>query len=195
MRRWSTALLPLSLLLALTALTFWLRYATELPAVPNDGKTRHDPDFVVTEAKVRKLDKDGKLQYTLVADEIRHYPDDDASDLAKPKLVYLFPTRPTVTISAEQGHANSKGEQVDLKDQVEIRRAATGKYEQLVLETPELTVLTDEERAFTKSPVVITQGRSWVKGVGMKVDHQLQTYVLESQVTGQIESQPARKKP
>jgi lipopolysaccharide export system protein LptC len=59
----------------------------------------------------------------------------------------------------------------------------------------ELTVLTDEEKAFTKSQVLITQGKSWVQGVGMQVDNRFQTYVLESKVTGQIESHFARKQP
>jgi lipopolysaccharide export system protein LptC len=84
---------------------------------------------------------------------------------------------------------------VDLSEQVEVRRAATDKDAQLLAETSELTVLTEEEKAFTKSQVLITQGNSWVQGVGMQVDNQLQTYVLESQVTGQIESHFARKKP
>lgn len=30
MKNWSSAIFPLTILLALTALTFWLRYATEL---------------------------------------------------------------------------------------------------------------------------------------------------------------------
>jgi hypothetical protein len=42
--------------------------------------------------------------------------------------------------------------------------------------------------------VLITQGKSWVKGVGMQVDNRLQTYVLESQATGVLESRYAKKK-
>ena len=38
MKQWSSALLPLSLLLVLAALTFWLQYVTEWPEERNDGK-------------------------------------------------------------------------------------------------------------------------------------------------------------
>ena len=58
---------------------------------------------------------------------------------------------------------------------------------------PDLTVFPDDERAFTKSPVVLTKGSSWVKGVGMQVDNKAQTYLLESQVTGLMDRKPARK--
>ncbi len=195
MKLWSSAALPLTLLLALAVLSFWLRYATELPDERNDGKSRHDPDFIVNTATAHKLDKSGKLLYTLVADEIRHYPDDDTTDLTNPKLEYFDPTKPTVTTSAVRGQVSPGGERVELSERVEVRRAATDRQAELVLETPDLTVLTDEEKAFTKSRVVITQGKSWVQGVGMQIDNKLQTYLLESQVTGEIASHPAKTKP
>ena len=76
-----------------------------------------------------------------------------------------------------------------------MHRAASDKNPSLLVETPTLTVLTSEEKAFTESPVLITQGDSWVRGIGMQVDNKLQTYLLESRVTGQIESHLAKKKP
>lgn len=195
MRKWSSAILPLSILLVLAALTAWLRHVTEFPDEHRDGRNRHDPDYIVTDARARKLDTSGKLLYTLVAEEVRHYPDDDTTDLLRPTLVHLHPTGPPVTIGARYGHVSSQGEQVDLREQVEVERAATANDEKLVAATSELTVLPDEERAFTRSKVLITQGRSWTQGVGMQVDNKLRTFLLESEVTGQIESQFARKKP
>ena len=62
-------------------LTLWLRYATEFPEQRHDGNLRHDPDYIVSDATLRKLDATGKLTFTLKAEEIRHYPDDDSTDL------------------------------------------------------------------------------------------------------------------
>lgn len=195
MKRWGSALFPLSLLLALAALTFWLRYATELPESRNDGKDRHDPDFIISDSVLRKLDSSGRLQYTLNAIDIRHYPDDDSTEMIKPHLVYLYPTRPTLTIAAEHGHSNKDNQQVDLTGNVQINRAATAKDEEMIGYSPDLTVFPDEEKAFTKSPVLITKGKSWVKGVGLQVDSRAQTYVLESQAFAVLESKSAKKKP
>lgn len=188
MRQWSTAILPVSLLLTLAALTFWLRYATDFPDARNDGKHRHDPDYIVNDVTVRKLDTAGTLRHTLFADELRHYPDDDSSELINPTLIYLQPARPRLTVKAAHGRLSSKAERVDLRDNVEVHRDAYGKHEPLLVQTPELTVLPNEEKAFTKSKVLITQGKSSIKGVGMRVDNKLQTYVLEAEVRARIES-------
>lgn len=194
MKNWGSALFPLSLLLALAGLTFWLRHAIELPEERKDGKNRHDADYVIDQPRLRKLDKTGRLQYTLDAVEIRHFPDDDTTDVTKPKLAYLHPTRPSVTTSAERAHVSEDGNQVVFYENVQIERAATPTQETMLATMSELTVRPEDEKAFTKSPVLMTQGKSWLKGVGMHADQKTQTYVLESQAVGQFESKHAKKR-
>lgn len=194
MKHWGSALFPLSLLLVLSVLTFWLRYATELPELSHDGKNRHDPDYIISDSTLRKLDLTGQLTYTLKTTDLRHYPDDDSTDLLKANLVSLSPGKPTITMSADRGHLSKDGEQVDLYGNVHINRAASGKHEAMDATMPELTVFPDDEKAFTKSPVLITQGKSWLKGIGMQVDSKAQTYVLESQAFAVLESKQAKKK-
>ncbi len=195
MKHWGSALFPLTLLLALTGLTFWLRYATELPEPRRDGKHRHDPDYIITDATLRKIDQNGTLKYTMRAADIRHYPDDDSTEMSKPHLIYLHPKKPTMTMNADFGLMSRDGEQVDLSGNVRIHRAASPKDEEMVGITPQLTVLPDDDKAFTKSPVLITKGKSWLKGVGMHVDNRTQTYVLESQAVAVLESKHAKKTP
>lgn len=195
MKHWGSAIFPLSLLLTLAALTFWLRYATELPEPRHDGKHRHDPDYIVSDATLRKLDETGTLRYTLKAKDIRHYPDDDSTDISLPNIIYLHPEKPPLTMSAERGHVSKDGQQVDLYGNVQINRAATAKDDALTAFTTELTVLPDNERAYTKQAVRITKGpASWLKGVGLQVDSRMQTYVIESQAVALLESKFAKKK-
>lgn len=194
MKHWGSALFPLGILLVLTALSFWLRHAVELPEARRDGKNRHDPDYTVHDAQLRKYDENGSLQYTLVSNNIRHYPDDDTTDIAQPTLTWLRPDRPVVTMTAERGHVSRQGEQVDLLGDVKIRRAAEGTQEELVATTPTLTILTRKEQAFTPAAVLVTQGASWLRGTGMQLDNKNRTLVLESQATGQFRSPQARKK-
>ena len=193
MKHWGSAIFPLSVMLTLTALTFWLSYVTETNEPRRDGKNRHDPDYIVSDAILRKLDQTGTLKYTLKVADIRHYPDDDSTDMLKPNLVYMNPGKPPVTISAERGHTSQNGEQIDLYDKVTIYRAPSAKDKAITATMPHLTVLPDDEKAYTKSPVLITQGKSWVKGVGMQVDTRAQTYVLESEASALIESKYAKK--
>ena len=193
MKNWGSALFPLSLLLALAALTFWLRYATELSEPRHDGKHRHDPDYIVNNALLSKFDKIGRLHYTLKADEIRHYPDDDTTDLVRPDLTWLNPKRPVVTLRAEKAHVSQDGDRVDLYNNVRVNRAASRKEAALVATTDNLVVFPDQEKAFTKSAVLISQGPSWAKGIGMQMDNRARTYVLESQARAELASRHARK--
>ena len=193
MKNWGSALFPLSLLLALAGLTFWLRYATELPEPRRDGKHRHDPDYIVSAAVFSKFDKTGRLHYTLKADDIRHYPDDDTTDLLKPDLMWLNPKKPTVTLNADTAHVSQDGERVDMFGNVRVNRAATKKDAAMVATTDTLVVLPDEEKAYTKSAVNMTQGKSWAKGVGMQMDNRARTYVFESQARAELESRHAKK--
>jgi lipopolysaccharide export system protein LptC len=193
MKHWGSALFPLTIFFALTGLTFWLRYATELPEPRHDGKHRHDPDYIVTDSTLRKLDETGQLQYTLKAADTRHYPDDDSADIIKPNLIYLHVNKPPVKLNAERGHVSKDSEQIDLYGNVTIYRAASAEEEALTAITPELTVVPDDERAFTRSAVLITKGKSWLKGVGLQVDNQTQTYILESKVSAILESKYAKK--
>jgi len=192
MKNWASAVFPLSVLTTLAAISFWLVQATSLDQPRRDGKNRHDPDYIITGVHFEKLDRYGQLQYTLTTDELRHFPDDDSTDMTQPKLVYLNRSKPPLTISALTATVSSKGETVYLKDDVHIKRDATPTRAALFGEMPDLTVQTDDETADTRSPVHFTQGNSWLKGVGMHLDNKAQTYVLQSQATGLFESRKAQ---
>ena len=194
-RNWGSALFPLALLLALTGLTYWLRLATELPDPRRDGKHRHDPDYIVYDGTLRKIDATGTLKYTLKAKEIVHYPDDDSTEMKQPHLIYLHPKKPTMTMNADFGRMSRDGEQVDLYDNVRLHRAASAKDPETIGTTTKLTILPDDEKAFTREPVLITQGQSTIKGIGLQVDNRAQTYILEAQARAVIESKHAKKKP
>ena len=197
MKHWGSALFPLSLLLVLTLLTFWLRYATEMAEPNRDGKSRHDPDYILSDIVLRKLDQNGQLKYTPRAADVRHYPDDDTTDLTRPNLVNQNRKdgNPPVTISADRGRLSNDNDQVDLTGNVRIHRAATGKDAEMAVTAPQLSTLPDEEKAYTRHPVLMTQGNSWIKGVGFRMDNRARTYLLEAQARASLESkQQARKK-
>jgi lipopolysaccharide export system protein LptC len=193
MKHWGNAFFPLAVLLALAGLTFWLRQAIELPDERRDGRYRHDPDYIIDKPQLRKLDKAGKLQYTVSASEIRHFPDDNTTDMTQAKMVAVHPDKPSVTISSTTAQLSKDGQLLELHDNVQIRREATPSQAEMLATMPDLSVHLDEQSATTRSPVLITQGRSWLKGVGMQVDNKTQTYLLESQAVGLFESQHSQR--
>lgn len=187
-RNYTNALFPLALLAGLAALTFWLSYAIQLPNEDTEGKHRHDPDYFIEHFSLRKLDPQGILHYSLTAQNMLHFPDDDSTIASQPKLIYTRPNRPLLTINADRATVNSDASEVRLYDHVRIHREASADQEAMTGTAPDLLLLPDEERARTASPVHIVQGRSQLDGTGLEIDNAARTFALHSRVTGQFDS-------
>ena len=181
-----TNLLPIMLMLFLAALTLWLRIAMEAPGKSGDGHLRHDPDAIVDDFMVTRLNEQGVAQYTLAANRMLHFGDDDSTELTAPRVVKLG-AGPTVTITAERGTVTRDGEEAFFHGNVVVIRAATPEREELRVRTEYLHVLPEKNIARTDRAVTITEGRSVLSGVGMEFDESAQRFALLSQVRGRFE--------
>lgn len=185
MKHWPSQLFPIILLAVLASLSFWLQKAVEPQEARPSGKLRHDPDAYAENFTVRRYDTNGNLRYRLSAPYLVHYPDDDSSELKSPTLTSFRPGSPDVTVTGNNAKVSAKGETVFLWENVSIVRAATPDRPEMIARMPDLTAQPEAGYAFTNSPVEITQGQSWIKGVGAQLDNNAATFVLQSQVTGQ----------
>lgn len=185
MKHWPSQLFPIIILSVLAGLTFWLQSAIDMGNDKHDGKFRHDPDGIAENYIVRRFDETGQVKYRLTGPYMVHYPDDDSSELKSPILISYRPDAPPITVTSNFAKVTSKGEVAYLWDDVRVTRAATPEQQELVARMPDLTVQTEAGFAFTNSPVEITQGQSWVTGVGAQIDNNKSTFVLQSQVKGQ----------
>ncbi len=178
----AATLFPLLLAGLLAGMSYWLELATRPQTAGSDGRSRHDPDYIVEKFEVRRFDPEGALQHTLVADLMRHYPDDDSTVILAPRITY-HQKLPTF-VSAREARLDSKGKHVELIDDVRlIRTGAAGKSD-TVLTTTRLDAYPDDEIAKTNEPVTITLGQSNVNGSGMNVNNKSSIYVLEGPVRG-----------
>lgn len=190
MRGSGASLFPLALLGMLAALTFWLEQATQPGAGRTDGKQRHDPDFVVDNLKLRRFGPDGALQHSLVAQRMKHFPDNDSTDVELPRVTYH--RNPPTLLTADKAQVDQDGSHVRLEGNVQVVRSGLDGQPSTVVSTPVLHVAPDDEIAHTDAPVTITRGRSLITGVGAKVDNKAQTAVLSGPVRGTIhKSTPA----
>lgn len=185
MKSWhSQQIFPLILLSFLAALSFWLERIVDLPEARRDGKFRHDPDTIVEHFHVRRLNDQGVLQYRLHAPHMQHFADDDSSLIQEPNFVYYRPGAPDVTLTGKLALVTERGDNVYVWDNVIVRRAGSAERPEMVARTHDLTIRPDEGVGFTNSPVEMTQGPSWFRGIGMRFDNNDATFVLNSQVTG-----------
>jgi lipopolysaccharide export system protein LptC len=184
MKHWPSQLFPIILLAMLAALTFWLQKVVDDETPKSTGTLQHEPDAIAENFTVRRLDENGQVKYRLTAPYLEHFPDDDSSLIKSPTLISYRPNAAPLTLAADNAKVSSKGETVYLWDKVSVTRAATPERQAMVARMPDLTVQPDLGFAFTNSPVEITEGQSWIKGVGAHLDQNTAIFVLQSQVTG-----------
>jgi lipopolysaccharide export system protein LptC len=206
------ALVPLTILLLLVGLTAWLNRTVEqtLPAAARP--VTHDPDYVVEKFTVLRLSELGETHYSLSAQKLIHYPDDDTSHLARPVLRELQPGKPDVRIRADRGLVTAQGDEAKLYDNVEIFRAGdksagkaqsgakpgakpagpanTSASEDLRITTSYLRVRPDDDRADTPAQVTVENGLSTLIGTGMDFDNRYRNVRLHSAVTARYIKRP-----
>ena len=185
MRVHSANLLPLMLLTFLAALTFWLERATQSDGTANNGRSRHDPDFIVSDLDMRQFNLDGSLKHSLTARKMLHYSDDDSTVVIDPKLTFFTRGQPT-RLSAHQATVSQDGKEVRLSDEVRMVREASDDSPELVVTSAELQVYPDDEIARSAFPVTISQGRSVITGSGIEIDNRGGTLRLLGRVRGTL---------
>ncbi|MDX9950898.1 MAG: LPS export ABC transporter periplasmic protein LptC [Methylophilaceae bacterium] len=181
-------LLPLALLAILAMLTFWIDYSVQAPEPKVDGSNRHDPDYILNNFVTTRTDENGDLRYRLTAEEMRHYPDDDTTELELPHFTRFEVDKPFTQIEGKKGFVSSDAERIEFVDDVKVvRQAYNGKGEMVVV-TDRLDVFPDEERAVTDRPVVITQApKTVIHATGMIYDKKKQTVELKNRVKAHYE--------
>lgn len=184
MRARSSTLFPLALLIGLALMSLWLEYAVRGGDQDTRSTMRHDPDFIIENFTTTDIGEQGRPRATLSAKRMVHYPDDETSELEQPHLVHLSPERPPLHITADRGLVAGTGQEVELFGNVIVRRLATAEHAELKVETSYLQVFPDERIARTPKEVLVTEGASRLKGVGMEVNSSTGHLKLQSKVTG-----------
>lgn len=187
LREWSP-LLPLLLLLAAT---YWLNQQVQpLPPKPASDK-HHDPDFIISKFSATTLNAQGVPRFIMSAQKMAHYPDDDSTHLEEPQLSSFNAGRPPVYTYARQGEVSSKGDEIFLRDEVKLVRAASATQSEMTFTTAYLHVIPDLDLADTDRSVTLMDAHNIVNAVGMQFDNKARIMKLLAQVKSQYD--PAKK--
>lgn len=170
--------LPLAALALLVGLTLWLNQLVQPSTARGDGSRRHDPDLIVDSFNAKKLGEDGRVLYTLVAKKMVHYPDDDSAHLESVTLEAFEPQQPRMTLTADRGRLEQKGERVWVEGNVVITRDADAKNESARLMTDKMLVLPDDGIARTSSEVTMESASMHAVSQGLELDNKARTLKL-----------------
>ena len=178
-----TILFPLALLALLALLTLWIERSVQPPEKKLDGSTRHDPDYILNNFTTTRTDINGNLKYVLSAEEMRHYPDDDTTELQKPHFTQFSVEKPYTKIESDRGFVSGDGENVQFLNNVKVVRQEFRDRGEMTVTTSFLNVVPDKEVATTDRPVTIHQAPDTViNATGMIYNKKLKTLELQSRV-------------
>jgi lipopolysaccharide export system protein LptC len=183
--------LPLLPLLLLLAATYWLNQQVKPDEPLSNGKLRHDPDYIITNFTATSLDTQGKIRFTISAQKMWHYPDDDSTHVEMPQLVSMLTDRPPMRTSAQRGTISSQGDEIFLYDDVMIVSPAYGAHSTRTFNTDYLHVVPDRNMAATDHLVTMADASATMRAVGMELDNQARTVKLLSRVKSTYE--PVKK--
>ncbi|MEP7155442.1 MAG: LPS export ABC transporter periplasmic protein LptC [Betaproteobacteria bacterium] len=151
-------LLPLSVLVLLVALTFWLSQVVDVVGNRPEEAKRHEPDLIIENFSAHKLNVAGDIEYSVNAEKMLHYQDDDSSVLERVLLAVTQTDQPKITATAPRGkllRQPSGDDEISMEGGVQVNSEANEKYPPLKLVTPKLTVIPDQNLAKSTDGVVL----------------------------------------
>ncbi len=179
---------PIALLTVLAMLTAWINYTVQPPAPKLDGSSRHDPDYIVSNFVTTQTDIKGQLRYQLAAAEMKHFPDNDGTDLIKPRYTQYTVGKPYTRVEGMQGLVSSNGERIQLSKKVKVTRQAFAQKGEMTVETEYLDILPNQDLVKTDHPVVIKQApKTVIYATGMIYEKDKKTVTLLHKVRAHYE--------
>ncbi len=156
-----------AVLLALATGSWWLAQGLE---EEHERRPRppHSPDYWIEDLAALTMDQQGRPRRRLSATSMRHFPDDESTELTRPEMLLLAPGKPPWQVRAEKGWVSSDGALILLQGEVHIDREKSDEVRPLHLVTRDLRVQPKDEYAETDSPVQVKSGANRVEATGLQ---------------------------
>ncbi len=165
-----TRLLIVLALVGAVAGSAWLLGQIDEGEGPRVARQSHDPDYYLEDFTQAAMGHDGAPLRRLAAASLVHYPDDDSSELVRPRLeLYNEGPRPWHVV-AERGWVSAGNEVLLLYGEVEIWRDDADGGRELELRTRDLRILPEEQYAESDHPTVIRTRNTVINATGLRAD-------------------------
>lgn len=161
---------PLLLLLVIAAAlaSWWLG---DRPTETPQQARRDGPrliDYYLTGLDVTRMTPDGRPAHRLTAREMRHYTDDDTSEVQTAHLTVFQGDAPPWEVDAERAWVSADGGLILLSGEVLIERAGDAERQPMRIVTRELRVQPREDYAETDEKVRVETDTDWLDATGMQ---------------------------
>lgn len=162
--RWKILLV----MLLLAAGSAWLLQVLSPGKARGPAQVLHQPDYYLHNFVTVNMEEDGTLKNRLEADYMAHYPDDDTTELVKPRLSVTRPGQEPVQVTADKGWVTADNKVILLSGSVNLWQLDESGNKRLEIITSEVKILTDEEYAETEKPATISGRDTTVNATGVR---------------------------
>ncbi len=184
--RWRLPLLMLCLALG----SAWLLERLREKGTERQRVEQHHPDLYMENFVRLGMDEQGRLRNKLRASKLLHYPDDDTTELIRPRLQVISGDGIPLFVTADRAWATSDNEVILLYGEVRIWRNRPDGERELELITSDLKVLPEEQYAETEEPVTIIGDRMVTDATGLRADLARRRLKLLHKVRSRYEVSP-----
>lgn len=152
------------------ALIFWgmTSYKKEIEISASSEIDNHFIDLYMHNFTINAMNDDGILSYTIQAEYLEHYNDQDYSTLKKP-VIHLLRADSNWVISSDSGEINEGQDIIILHNEVVMTQKDS--ETPIKVETSKLKINTKNQTAVTKEHVHISQHNFDLDAQGMKLDN------------------------
>ena len=161
--------IALVLLTLVVAVTSWRAVQQEEPVAQTF--TQGGPrtiDYQVSGLDVTRMTAAGRPAHRLLAASLRHYTDDDTTELEQPHLTVFQDDAPPWEVDSETAWMSADGSLILLSGEVLIERQGNTANRPLRILTRNLRVQPGEDYAETDEKVRVESDLDWLDAVGMQ---------------------------
>jgi lipopolysaccharide export system protein LptC len=160
----------LALVLVIAAAASWWLARPEAAAPPPAAKAGAERtiDYYVNGLDATRMTEAGVPAHRLRTPKLRHFTDDDTSELEKPRLTVFQAEAPPWEVDSEQAWVSPDGSLILLQGDVFITREGDAENRPMHIVTSNLRVQPAQDYAETDEKVRVSSESDWVDSIGMQ---------------------------
>lgn len=189
--RFSTSVTAL-ILTVLVAGTWWASdYAQRAVQLDPPAKNTHEPDTWAKNIVLLRSNELGVTVSRLEGDYIEHFPDNESYEIQVPRAFNVKADSPMTLATSKTAVLLDDGNRIIMQGNAVLTRLGDADNAPLTFSSEMLTMLVDQDLAFTDLPAVAINGRSRLSGVGMTYNNK--TRLLNVLQSSDVDIAPREK--
>ncbi|MFQ5659692.1 MAG: LPS export ABC transporter periplasmic protein LptC [Gammaproteobacteria bacterium] len=175
-------------LIAITITSTWLLNRLVGARSKPETSGHHAPDYYMEDFTTVSMKEDGTPKNKLYAVYMAHYPEDDSTELLKPKMEFFRTDKPPLYISANKGWVTADNDIVLLTGDVIVWEVDTLGERTLQVNTGKARILVNQNYAETDDFATIVHRKTTITGVGLRTYYNDSRFEVLSNVRTTIQT-------